>query len=186
MSLDNPYNNRIHRTAIIDGDVKLGRGVKIGAYCVITGNVTIGDDTYIGAHSVIGTPAEDKSHWLSKDNKGVVIGDNVIINGSCTIDAGTHRDTTIENSAFLMKGVHVGHDAIIRQSATLSPHVIVGGHSIIGVNTNMGMGSIVHQRTEVPGGCMIGMGGIVTKSSKLEPNNCYVGAPVKYLRSNIR
>ena len=158
----------IHPTAVIYPNVRLGNGV------------------YIGANCIIGAPAEDKSNWLEDSNKGVVIGDNVIINGNCTIDAGTCCDTTIENSAFIMKGVHIGHDAIIRQSATLSPHVLIGGHAIVGANTNMGMGSIVHQRTEVPSGCMIGMGTIVTKSSKLESNNCYVGSPARYLRSNIR
>lgn len=161
---DNIY---IHPTAILYPNVRLGR------------------DVYIGAYSVIGSPPEDKSKWLEED-AGVVIGDGVVINGSCTIDAGTLIPTTIENSVFIMKGVHIGHDAIIRQSATLSPHVLIGGHSIVGANTNMGMGSIVHQRCEVPHGCMIGMGSIITKSSKLEPNNVYVGSPVRYLRSNIR
>lgn len=152
---------------------------------VIYPNVILGDNVYIGANCIIGAPAEDKSHW-GKEGKGVIIGDGVIINGNVTIDAGTVRPTSIENSAFIMKGVHIGHDAIIRQGSTLSPHVLIGGHSVVGANTNMGMGSIVHQRCEVPHGCMIGMGSIITKSSKLEPNNCYVGAPVKYLRSNIR
>ena len=127
----------IHPTAVIYP------GVKIGTGC------------YIGAYAVIGAPAEDKGNWLSDDNKSVVIGDNVIINGSCTIDAGTCCDTVIENSAFIMKGVHIGHDAIVRQSAVLSPRVLIGGHSIVGANTNMCMGSIVHQRCEVPHGSMI-------------------------------
>ena len=61
----------IHPTAVIYP------GVKIGTGC------------YIGAYAVIGAPAEDKGNWLSDDNKSVVIGDNVIINGSCTIDAST-------------------------------------------------------------------------------------------------
>lgn len=185
IGLDNPFNNRIHPTAIIGDNVKLGLGVKIGAYTVIYDNVTIGDGTYIGAGCLIGSPAEDKSNWLTSEY-GVAIGDNVIINGAVTIDAGTHRDTTIENSAFLMKGVHIGHDATIRQSAVLSPRVLIGGHSIVGANTNMGMGSIVHQRVEVPSGCMIGMGTVITKKTEMEVNSCYVGNPARYLRDNIR
>lgn len=160
-------NTRIHPTAVIYPNVKLGLHV------------------YIGANCIIGAPAEDKNNW-GKEGQGVIIGDNVIINGNVTIDAGTVQPTQIENSSFIMKGVHIGHDAIIRQGATLSPHVLIGGHSIVGANTNMGMGAIVHQRCEVPHGCMIGMGTIVTKSSKLEPNNCYIGSPARYLRSNIR
>ena len=144
MSLENRFNNRIHPTAVIGDDVVIGRGTKIGANTVIYDGVKIGSGVYIGANCIIGAPAEDKSNWLNPDNKGVVIGDNVIINGAVTIDAGTCCDTTVENSAFIMKGVHIGHDAIIRQSAVLSPRVLIGGHSIVGANTNMGMGSIVH------------------------------------------
>jgi UDP-N-acetylglucosamine acyltransferase len=53
MSLDNPFNNRIHPTAIIYGDVKMGLGVKIGAYCVLIGDITIGDNTEIMPYTEI-------------------------------------------------------------------------------------------------------------------------------------
>ena len=153
---------------------------------IIYPNVKIGNGVYIGPNCIIGAPAESKNHWLDENNKGVIIGDGVIINGAVTIDAGTCCYTIIENSAFIMKGVHIGHDAIIRQSAVLSPRVLIGGHSIVGANTNMGMGSIVHQRVEVPSGCMIGMGTVITKKTEMEVNSCYVGNPARYLRSNIR
>ena len=34
----------IHPTAILNGNVKLGNNVKIGAYSVLEGNIEIGDD----------------------------------------------------------------------------------------------------------------------------------------------
>ena len=37
----------IHSTALVDPSAQLGRGVKIGAYCVIGGNVSIGDGARI-------------------------------------------------------------------------------------------------------------------------------------------
>ena len=155
----------IHPTAIIYPGVDIGKNVYIGAYCIV------------------GAPAESKKHWL-QEGKGVLIMDNTIINGHVTIDEGTENTTIIGSDCFIMKGVHIGHDAYIYNNVTLSPHVLIGGHAVIGENTNMGMGSIVHQRCKVPKGCMIGMGSIVTKKSEMWENGVFVGSPVCFLRPN--
>ncbi|MBL4810406.1 MAG: hypothetical protein JKY43_10175 [Phycisphaerales bacterium] len=156
----------IHETAIIFDNVKIGKNVHIGPYCII------------------GAPAESKKYWGKDSEYGVIIDDNVIINGHNTIDAGTVRNTQIKNDAFIMKGVHIGHDVIVREGVTISPHAIIGGHVEIGCNTNIGMGVIIHQRVDVPAGCMIGMGGVVTKQSNLEANKVYFGNPIKFFRWN--
>jgi glucose-1-phosphate thymidylyltransferase len=46
-------NGAIHKSAIIQGAVSIGKGVSVGPYTVITGPVAIGKDTKIGAHSCI-------------------------------------------------------------------------------------------------------------------------------------
>ena len=46
-------NNMIHQTAIIDESVKLGKDVKIGAFCVISGDVEIGDGTILEPNVII-------------------------------------------------------------------------------------------------------------------------------------
>ena len=152
---------------------------------IIYPNVKIGKDIYIGAYCIIGAPAESKKHW-NEIGKGVIISDGAIINGHCTIDAGTEIPTRIGEKTFIMKGVHIGHDACVEDGATLSPHVVIGGHSIVGENTNMGIASVVHQRVTIPSGCMIGMNSTVTKKTVMEENNCYIGNPAKWLRQNIR
>lgn len=152
---------------------------------IIYPNVKIGKDVYIGAYCVIGAPAESKAYW-NEIGKGVIIFDGAIINGHCTIDAGTEIPTRIGTKTFIMKGVHVGHDAYIEDGATLSPHVVIGGHSIVGKNTNMGIASVVHQRVTIPSGCMIGMNSTITKKTVMEENNCYIGNPARWLRQNIR
>ena len=152
---------------------------------VIYPNVKIGKDVYIGAYCIIGAPAESKAHW-NEIGKGVLIGDGAIINGHCTIDSGTEIPTRIGAKTFIMKGVHIGHDAYVQDGATLSPHVVIGGHSIVGENTNMGIASVVHQRVTIPSGCMIGMNSTITKKTVMEENNCYIGNPARWLRQNIR
>ena len=152
---------------------------------VIYPGVTLEDNVYIGAHCIIGAPAENKKTW-GEFGKGVLIKSGTIINGLVTIDEGAERKTVIGEGCFIMKGCHIGHDAIIGNGVTMSPHVLIGGHSEVAFHTNMGMGSIVHQRCYVPSGCMIGMNSTVTKKSELKDDGVYVGSPVRFLRWNKR
>lgn len=158
----------------------------IHATAVIYPNVIIEDNVYIGAYCIIGAPAESLKHWDGPGEFSVIIKSGTKITGHVTIDAGTHRDTIIGNNTFIMKGCHIGHDAVIHDNAILSPHVIIGGHSQVGEYTNMGMGSIVHQRVYVPSDCMVGMNSTITKSQDLIENGVYVGSPAKFLRWNNR
>lgn len=84
----------IHKTATVEGDVYIGKNVKIGAYCKITGPCYIGDNVIIGDHSLvrgstvetdtlIGSGCEVARSYLSK---GVrlhrnYVGDSVLSEG---------------------------------------------------------------------------------------------------------
>lgn len=155
----------IHPTAVIYPNVKLGRNVEIGAYCII------------------GAPAEDKKHW-ENNNHTVEIGDNTIITGHVTIDAGTVENTKIGSNCFIMKGVHIGHDAQIGDNVTLSPHVVIGGHCHILDYVNMGIASVVHQRCVIPPNCMIGMNATITKKTACKEKGVYIGTPARWIREN--
>jgi len=155
----------IHPTSIIYPNVKIGKNVTIGPYCII------------------GAPAEDKKHW-GQDAHIVEIGDNTIITGHVTIDAGTIENTKIGSNCFIMKGVHIGHDVQVGDNVTLSPHVVIGGHCHIGDGVNMGIASVTHQRCVIPDNCMIGMNATITKKTQMTENGCYVGTPARWLREN--
>jgi UDP-N-acetylglucosamine acyltransferase len=147
-------------------------------------DVIIGKNVYIGPGCIIGFPAEDKKHWGKNTSATVVIGDNVVIHGNVTIDAGTIMNTEIKQGAWIMKGCHIGHDSIICEDAVLSPHVIIGGHCHIHPRVKMGMGSIVHQRRMIPHDCIIGMGAVITKSTELWERGVFIGNPATFLRYN--
>jgi len=185
-SLGIPINypdNEIHPTAIIGKDVVLGRGNKIGAYCVIIGKTQIGNNNTFESFCVIGSEPEHKGYF-GKPNKGVFIGCDNIIREYVTINAGCERTTRLTNNCIMLRGSHLGHDVMVENNVTISCNVLVGGHSIIGSGANLGLGAILHQFSEIGRFAMIGMGTIVTKKSNIQCFGTYVGNPAKYIKEN--
>jgi len=176
-------DNNIHPTAIIGKDVVLGKGNKIGAYCVITGKTEIGNNNTFESFCVIGSEPEHKAYF-GKPNKGVCIGDDNIIREYVTINAGCERTTQLTNNCIMLRGSHLGHDAIVESNVTISCNVLVGGHSVIGQFSNLGLGAILHQFSKIGCYSMIGMGTIVTKKSNIQCFGTYVGNPAKYIKEN--
>lgn len=157
---------KIHWTAQIGPRVKIGENVTIGPFCII------------------GFPPELKGR--ENEDQGVIIGPGTVITGHVTIDSGADSPTCIGKDCYIMKGAHVGHDAMIGDDVTLSCHSIVGGHCIIEDGVNLGLGAIIHQRQRIAACCMIGMGAVVPKNLKTEPFKTYAGVPAKLLGDNTK
>ena len=152
-----------HPTAIIENTVN--RAALVGAYCLI------------------GLPGENKATFPATPF-GVLLDTDCILTGLVTVDSGTIRDTYIGKRAFLMKGVHVGHDAIIEDDVTISCHALIGGHVRIGRGANIGLGAIIHPRQVIPPFALIGAGAVVTKTEDIKPFGIFVGNPARFLRFN--
>ena len=155
--------NYIHPTAII-GD-----------------NVELGDNNYIGAYCIIGNPAEHKKYWDKPKGK-VIIGNNNIITGLVTIDAGTEYETIIQSNCFIMKHAHIGHDCWIGSNVTISCGAKIGGHCTIKPNSNIGLNAVLHQFSEIEEGCMIGASAFFKGES--EEYTKYAGVPARKLGVN--
>jgi UDP-N-acetylglucosamine acyltransferase len=155
--------NYIHPTAII-GD-----------------NVILGDNNYIGAYCIIGDPAEHKKYWDKPKGK-VIIGNNNIVTGLVTIDAGTESDTIIKDNCFIMKHAHIGHDCWLMDNVTISCGAKIGGHSVIKEQSNIGLNAVLHQFTTIEKGCMIGASAFFKGES--EPYSKYAGVPAKKIGEN--
>lgn len=157
---------------------------------IVGPNVEIGDGNYIGPYCLIGWPAEHKSFWPQPDGSGIVgkviIGNNNVITGHVTIDAGTEVVTEIGDGNWFLKHSHVGHDVKLGNDNTVSCGAKIGGHCKIGSNVNLGLNSMVHQRKEIPDGIMIGMGAVVTKRTELQTGMKYAGNPARLLGENKR
>jgi len=166
---------KIHPTAIIAPDAKLGKGVEVGPYTVIGSDVVIGKNTIIGPHTVIedythigehchifqfcsiGAPPQDLKFKGEKTR--VVIGNFNTIREFVTIHRSTTADigvTVIGDHNLLMAYVHVAHNCrlgnhiVMANAATLAGHVLVEDFAIISGLTG------VHQFCRVGAHCMVG------------------------------
>lgn len=146
-------------------------------------NAKVSVDASVGPFCIVGFPPESRGVY-PESPFGVELLDGCVLHGHNTVDAGTERNTVIGKGVWLMKGVHVGHDAIIGQNATLACHALIGGFVEIGEGANIGLGAIIHQRVKVPPYCMIGMGCVVTKTTPLKPFTVWVGSPARFLKFN--
>ncbi|NKQ53491.1 UDP-N-acetylglucosamine acyltransferase [Amycolatopsis sp. K13G38] len=180
--------NRIHPTAVLGAGVELGDGNVIGPYTIIRGPAVLGDDNWIGPHVTIGTPAEDRDgpHPAWDDEPagaGVRIGSRNRIREYVSVHQGTHRETTVGDEGYYLRGSHVAHDCLIGDSVTLASNVVLGGHVHIWSLANLGMGAIVHQRVRIGPGAMIGMGAAVRR--EVGAFTVSVGNPARVAGLNV-
>jgi len=174
--------NYIDKTSIIGDDVILGDNNYIGPFCYITGKTIIGNNNRFESHVSIGTPPEHRD-YISLSGI-TIIGNNNIFREFTTVNSSSLTETKLCDNILMLRNSHVGHDSYIESNVTLSCNCLIGGHSHIMEGVNFALGSICHQNSIIGAYSMIGMGGVVTKKTKIEPGNIYVGNPVKFFKKN--
>ena len=198
MGDDRGKNGTIHDSAIIEGEVTLEKGVKIGPFCHIIGPVKIGEGTSIESYTYVRGPAEIGSrnrinpHCIigtepeSRDGAptgSIVIGNDNVITELTVIQRGTgERNTEIGNNNFLMDNVHIAHDNRLFDNITIAPNTVLAGHVVIQDGATIGIGTSVHQHTTIGAFSMIGMNSTVTKD--VPPFSLVSGTPAIFMRWN--
>lgn len=171
---------------LIHPDATVHPSAYIGPYVLIGPKVTIRAHVRIEGFASIGTAAEIRGRM--SDPPGLVeIERGVVIREYCTVNGGTGSTwTKVGVDSIMLRGSHVGHDAVIEEGVTLSCNVMVGGGACVMNGANCGLGSLIHQGCVVGSYAMLGMGCVVTKKSTITPGNTYVGMPARLLGINRR
>ena len=144
-------NAVIEKGAVISDNVLIGAGcfigeqTKIGSHTKLWANVSIyhrveiGESCLIQANTVIGSDgfgyANDKGAWLKIPQLGsVIIGNNVEIGASTTIDRGALEDTVIKDGVILDNQIQIAHNVVIGENTAMAACSVIAGSSTLGKN----------------------------------------------------
>ena len=184
--------NKIHKTAIIGDNCKIGNDVIIGPYSIIGDNVKIGNNNVIKSSvSIEGdTDISDSNTFFSfcsigsipqdlkyKGEKSrLIIGSNNTFREHCTVNLGTEGDrmeTIIGNSSLFMTGSHIAHDCVVGNNTVFANQATLGGHVKVDDYAVIGGISAVHQFCKI--GKLAMIGGMSAVENDVIPYSLAVG-----------
>jgi UDP-3-O-[3-hydroxymyristoyl] glucosamine N-acyltransferase len=129
--------------------------------------------------AIIGDPPEHRDWDPTMGLRPPMIHSKARIEALVTVDAGMFRNTYIGAGTWLMKKVHVGHDAIIGENCEIAPLTSIGGEVEIGDRVKVGQGATFKPCVKVGDDARIGMGAVVVKN--VPAGETWVGNPARQL-----
>ncbi len=192
-----PATNMVSESAVIgegtviQPGVFIGNNCKIGSNCIIHSNVSIYDNTVIGDNVIIhsSTVIGGDAYYFQKREHGfvkflsagrVILGDNVEIGASCSIDKGVTGDTIIGDGTKMDNQCQVGHDTVIGK------HCLIGAFAAIAGVTVIEDEVIIWARVAINKDIVIGKKAVIMATSAvdktIEGGKVYMGSPVMELR----
>ena len=175
---------------------RIGERVALGSGCVVGEGASIGDDSLlhpcvvvyhgcvigrravIHAGAVVGSDgfgiAMHEERWIRIAQVGrVLVGDDVEIGASTTVDRGTLEDTVIEDWVKLDNQSQIGHNVRVGAHTAMAGCVGVAGSAKIGRYCTVGGGAIILGHLEIADHGHISAGTLISKSIR-EPGT-YTG-----------
>ncbi|OGQ80787.1 MAG: acyl-[acyl-carrier-protein]--UDP-N-acetylglucosamine O-acyltransferase [Deltaproteobacteria bacterium RIFCSPLOWO2_12_FULL_60_19] len=134
---------------VVEGPVRIGRGVKIMAHAVILGWTEIGAENEIHPGAVLGDAPQDKAY--RGEESYLKIGARNIFREFVQAHRGTApgSSTVIGNDNYLMAGSHVGHNCKLGDGVVLANGALLGGHVEVGDRAFISGHCVVHQFVRV-------------------------------------
>lgn len=174
-------NTVIEQGVSIDNDVIIGAGCFIGEYARLGENtklwanvsiyhrVELGKNCLVQANTVIGSDgfgyANDKGAWLKIPQLGtVIIGDNVEIGASTTIDRGALENTHIKDGVILDNQIQIAHNVVIGENTAMAACSVIAGSTVIGKNCVIAGLVGINGHIEISDGCVFTGMTMVTKN----------------------
>ena len=157
---------RIGRGCILEGDIAVGDGTRIDDYCTVRGRVEIGPGNWIYPFCTIGADPQDPAHpedpsadpAESPAGGSISVGsDNVIREYSAIHVPAADATTSVGSRCHLLSYSHVAHGCAVGDSVTMSNGTTLGGHSSIGDGANLGFNVSVHPFCRIGAYAMVAM-----------------------------
>lgn len=131
--------------------------------------------------AIIGSPPQHRNHRWTNPGIQPEIADTATLEAFVSVDAGIEMPTRIGERSWLLKNVHVGHDAQIGDDCELAVGTVIAGHAVLEDGVRCGINVSVRPFVRVGKGARLGAGAVVVKD--VPPGEVWVGNPAKKLRS---
>jgi UDP-N-acetylglucosamine acyltransferase len=173
---------KVDPSAVVEANVELADGVRIGPLCYVGAGVRIGEDSELVAqatvlgparigrgnrvfpHATLGAPPQDKSY--RGEATELVVGDDNVFREQTTVHRGTKKGsgvTRIGSRCLFMVGSHVAHDCTVEDDVVLTNLATLGGHVHVESNVVCGGFAAVAQYVRLGRGCFLAGGAMVER-----------------------
>lgn len=134
---------------IIEDDVKISSGTKIGAVSYIFSGTTIGEDCRIYNNVILGGEPQDLAY--KGDKSFLKIGDRNVFREYVTVHRGTKRgsSTIIGNDNYFMALSHIAHNCRIHNNIIICNNSLLGGYVEVEDRAFISGGCSVHQFAKI-------------------------------------
>ena len=175
---------KIHSTAVIAPDAKLGANVRIGPFAVIEEDAVLGDDCEVAAHAVIkrhtriGARSRIAEHSViggdPQDFKFAPdcisyteIGEDNWLREGVTVHRGSREGnvTRLGNHCFLMAYSHVAHDCTVGNNVIMANTAGIAGEVVVHDKAFISAAVTVHQFCRIGRNAMIGLSSKVVQDA---------------------
>lgn len=152
--------------SIVDSEVEVEDGCRIGPYCRLTGKTKIGRGNAFESHASVGAPPQDLKY--AGEPTRLEIAENNVFREFVTLHRGTPGGggiTRIGSDSLFMAYVHIAHDCQVGNTVVFANNATLAGHVEVEDCATVGAFSAVHQFCTVGYEAFIGGGSIVTKDA---------------------
>jgi len=154
---------------VIEAGAVIGRNTRLRANITIGGDCVLGDNNIVHAGVVIGADGfgfeADGEAWCKIPQLGrVLIGSDVEIGASTTIDRGSLGDTVIGDGVKIDNQIQIGHNVRIGDNTVISACTCIAGSTKIGSHCLIGGSVGIRDNIEITDNVMISGRTLVSRS----------------------
>jgi len=165
------------------GKSSIGKGSIIHGHVFIYDNCTIGKNVEIFAGCVIGGKGfgfeRNKNGELENFPQlgGLIIEDNVEIQGLCNVEVGTLADTVIGQGTKIDSCCHIGHNCRIGKHCVITAHTMFGAGIEVADYAWISPSAVLRNRIKIGERSQIVTGAVVVKD--VLPGELVMGVPAR-------
>ena len=142
-------NCQLFANVVIGVNASIGENTKIYPNVSVYSESVIGKRCIIHANTVIGSDGFGnvpyQGAWVKIPQIGkAVIGDDVEIGSSCTVDRGALSDTIIHNGVRIDNQCHIAHNVVIGEHSVFAGGASVAGSTVFGKNCMVGGCAVIN------------------------------------------